>query len=323
MLRVFPFRLSGLSRTADRVTEQAVRRLTGHNYQVAKAYYFRKLRREDNRYDAPPLLIHQMGKVGSSTVTKSLKAAKINRHIYHTHFLTPALIESYEQKRKSYLSTEKEGDLKHIWQYEYLHTLIKQGLNGKKWPVVTLVRDPVARNLSDFFEHIEVVASDSERWWQLRSIEYEYEITIEDNDLTGLIEIFFEKYDHDTPMRFFDREIKDIFKVDLLAGDFPSEKGYKVYHGTEADVLLLKLEHLNACFSAAFKEFLNIDDLPLINANVSTNKDFGDLYQRFQDRISFPETYIDKMYASKVAQHFYSEAELARFKARWSGKGAG
>ena len=34
-----------------------------------------------------------MGKVGSTSVTESLKAANIDRHIYHIHFLRPDLID--------------------------------------------------------------------------------------------------------------------------------------------------------------------------------------------------------------------------------------
>jgi len=196
--------------------------------------------------------------------------------------------------------------------------LIERGLNGEKWKIVTLVRDPIARNISDFFEHIELVPSEVDQQQKLRSIEYDFEITITNNNLDELIEIFFKKYKHDIAMGYFDRELKGTFNIDLFASEFPTVKGYKVYRGKEVDVLLIRLEDLDDCFTEAIKEFLDIEDIPLVNKNVSQQKDYADIYQMFKDAICLPESYLDQMYSSKFARHFYSETELVRFRAKWS-----
>ncbi|MEW5817129.1 MAG: putative capsular polysaccharide synthesis family protein [Spirochaetota bacterium] len=320
MLRILQSNRLNIGRWAFRLPKRVIRRLVQENYYTARAYYHHQLHRLDNQYKYPPLLVHQMGKVGSSSVTQSLKAAKIDRHIYHTHFLTSELINRYEQQRKGYLGTPREGDLRHIWQYQHLRKLIERGLNGEKWKIVTLVRDPVARNLSDFFEHIEVMFSAGNQQ-KLKSIEYDYEIIIADNNFDELIELFFERHNQDVPMEFFDRELKGVFNIDVFSSDFPTDRGYKVYREKEVDVLLIKVENLNDCFTEAIKELLNIDGVSLVSVNVGGEKEYANIYQMVKESIRFPESYLDRMYSSEFARHFYSEAEIERFKLKWQSVG--
>ena len=303
-----------------RLRERTIEQLAHTNYNTAKTYYHYKLRRTDARYKKPPLLVYQMGKVGSSSVSQSLKKAKIDRHIYHVHFLRPERVAEYEEKRRDFFGTPREGDLKHIWQYQHLNEQLKHGLNGKKWKIITLVRDPVARNLSTFFENIEMIPSESGQQQKLISVEYDFEITIENNNLDGLIELFFEKCRHDTPIIYFDREFKDVLNIDLFASRFPTEKGYKIYNEKEFDILLIRLENLNNCFTEAIKEFLNIDDVLLISRNIGSQKDYANLYQMFRNSIALPESYTDKLYSSRFAKYFYSDAEIEQFRTRWSRK---
>ena len=102
-------------------------------------------------------------------------------------------------------------------------------------------------------------------------------------------------------MSYFDRELKGIFNIDLFDSNFPTSKGYKIYREKEADadVLLIRLENLNDCFTEAIKEFLSVDNLTLVLRHVGSEKEYADIYQMFKDTICFPESYIDKIYSSK------------------------
>jgi hypothetical protein len=301
------------------VPGKVIKALAQKNYYTARAYFHRTLRRVDHRYEEPPLLVYQMGKVGSSSVTRTLRMANIGRNIYHIHFLKPELIDEYEKKRRSYLSTKREGDLRHIWQYQHLSKELKRGWNGKRWKIVTLIRDPIARNLSAFFEHVELLPSDSPRQKRLKSIEYEYEVTVTDNNLDELIEIFFKKFPHESPFTYFDREFKGVLGIDLFAGEFPKSKGYKCYREKQFDILLIRLEDLNACWSDAIEEFLGIYNVALVQANISADKEYFDIYRTFKDSIQLPQAYIDKMYSSRFSRHFYTDQELGQFERGWSG----
>ena len=41
------------------------------------------------------------------------------------------------------------------------------------------------------------------------------------------------------------------------------------------------------------------------------------IYQRFKTEIRLPDGYLERMYSSRLAQHFYSPAEIAAFQAHW------
>ncbi len=47
-----------------------------------------------NQFMHPPILIYQMGKVGSNTVHKTLLASGIQNPVFHVHFLTKEKIYS-------------------------------------------------------------------------------------------------------------------------------------------------------------------------------------------------------------------------------------
>lgn len=293
-------------------------RLAESNYYSARAWYKHTLHRSRRHYKGPPLLIYQMGKVGSSTVRRSLRAIELDMPIYHVHFLTQNRITETEAKRKKHFRTERYSYLKRPWLYQYLRKQIDRGLNGRKWKIVTLTREPIARNISTFFENLEVKLLDPGDQYEIKSDYYDIDPTVVKlDDMQGLTSLFFDRLNHDSPLVFFDRELKGVFGIDLFASDFPKSKGYKIYEGEQADVLLIRLENLNKCAHEAFKRFLDVEGFTMINTNIGRKKDYALIYQRFNDSIALPDTYINKMYGSKYMRHFYSEEEIERFEAKW------
>ena len=272
------------------------------------------------RYKEPPLIIYQMGKVGSRTICNSLETLNLDMPIYHTHGLTRSYIAEREIRSKRYFGKE-ESNYIHLnvpWKSQYLRKLIDRGFGGKKCKVVTLVRDPIAVNIAGFFERIDKVDyKDFKRVFTIKSIKDEYEFTGRIDDMESLKQLFFEKYTHDEPLTFYDCEFKSVFGIDVFECEFPRSEGYKIYEGEHADVLLIRLESLNECAQKAFKEFLHIEGFTLININIGSEKDYAYLYQKFKELVALPDTYIDEMYNSKYTQHFYSEDEIGRFKTRW------
>jgi len=300
---------------------RVVKQLRQRNYTFAKAYYQYKLYRSSLRYKGSPLLIYQMGKVGSVTILRSLEALELDMPIYHTHFLSQHLVDEEEKRRRKYFGTHQAKgpgwqDPRRPWLNQYLRNQIKKGSKDKKWKIVTLVRDPISRNTSAFFQSLELKRLDYDHQYQAKSF-FGFETIVDLEDLGPFITIFFEKSDHDTPLVFFDRELKDTFGIDVYSSAFPKSKGYKIYEEERADVLLIRLENLDECAQDAFKEFLGIDGFTLTNKNVAGDKPYRALYQRFLDSIVLPDSYLDRMYTSKYARHFYSEEEINKFKAKW------
>ena len=132
-----------------------------------------------------------------------------------------------------------------------------------------------------------------------------------------LRDLFFDRLNHDSPLVFFDRELKGVFGVDVFASEFPKSKGYKIYEDEKADVLVIRLESINDCAEEAFKDFLDINNFTLVNTNIGREKIYASIYKEFKETINLPVSYLDKFYNSKYMRHFYSEAEIEKFRAKW------
>jgi hypothetical protein len=259
-----------------------------------------------------------MGKVGSSTIQRSLKALNLDIPIFHVHYLSKSRVAELERERRKYFRTEKYGLLKRPWMYQYLREELNNRYDGRKWKIISLTRDPVRRNLSAFFENLEFKQISEQNEFEVKSDYYNIDpIILKDKDLERLMTLFFERFKHDSPLDFFDRELKSVFGIDVYSSDFSKTKGYKIYTGEKADAMVIKLEKLNQCVRRAFKEFLNLENFTLTNTNIGNQKEYAAVYAQFKDSITLPEHYIDKMYQSKYMQHFYSDDEIKRLRYKW------
>ena len=184
--------------------------------------------------------------------------------------------------------------------------LNKRSASLKNYKVVTLVRDPIATNISGFFQNADL-------WLpELKSTPH-----LSATDLKRISARFFSEYPHEVPLKWFDMELKRVFEIDVFSEPFPKSKGYQIYAGKKADVLLLRLESLESCGREAFREFLHFEDFTLKEANTADKKAYASTYHQFSDNLTIPESYLDLMYGSKYAQHFYSSVELEAFKIKW------
>jgi hypothetical protein len=295
----------------------AIDAVCSHDDRLARVWYRYGLERDERRHAGRPVIVYQMGKVGSTTVRQSLAASHIGRKVYHTHTLHPELNESIEQQRKEYPPEHRTAALQRVWRNQYLYERVAAGASSEPWKVITLVREPVARNIGTFFQHVEVLDED-EAAWHVRALSYEFELTVPKGDLEPLARMFFERCRHDQALNFFDREFKGLWGIDVFAEPFPKEQGFQTYGNGRMDVLLLRLEDLNRCGAQALGDFLKRPPVPIVSKNVGGDKPYAELYSLFKKRIELPGWYLDKMYGSRLATHFYTPAELERFRERWS-----
>ena len=293
-----------------------VRHLAEQNYYTAKALWKWGQRRSMQAYGGQPIINYQMGKVGSSTVQASLVALGLDQPVYHVHFLNPVRVRQIEQQRRKYFRTERYGRLRRPWLYEFLYEQIQR--KDRRWKLVTLVREPIARNISTFFENLEVTEKADATAYAVKSAYYGFDIEVALERPDPLIELFFERLVHERPLRYFNDEIRTVFGIDVFDSEFPRERGFKIYQGDSADLLLVRLENLDQCAATAFKEFLGVDGFSLVSANVASGKVYAPLYRAFKRSICLPQDYIDGMYDSKYTRQFYSDEEIQQFRRRWA-----
>ena len=224
-----------------------VGRLRYRSYRLAKAYYHLALLRMQRRDREPPILVYQMGKVGSRTVLASLREAGTAARIFHVHVLTREGIEREERLHRA--NWRGDARANHVWKSQHLRRRLEDPSDETRWDVVTLVRDPVARNVSSFFQI-------GERALGLDLGPDQPAVSVEE-----LTRRFLEDFDgHDTPLTWFDDELAPVFGIDVFTRPFPYEQGFDIYEGDRARVRLLRLEDLSASAATAFDRFLGLEN---------------------------------------------------------------
>jgi hypothetical protein len=170
---------------------------------------------------------------------------------------------------------------------------------------ITLVREPVANNISMFFQIIDqYLGMDRER---------------SDCAIDELIDVFIRSYMHSRPLTWLDAEIKPHFGIDVYQTAFPIDRGYTVLSRGRIRLLVLRCELDDQAKEKAIADFLGLEHFEIVRSNVASDKHYASQYAEFKQRIRLPPALLDQMYESKYARHFYSAAEREQFRARWSG----
>ena len=254
-----------------------------------------------------PIIVYQVGKVGSRTVLSSLQKAYQNLHldvpIHHVHVLEN-LDELEQNIRKSFANPV--DNLAYIRKSKELRKKIDS--NPKQnWKLISLVREPVARNVGSFFQNLSEYIPDWKERYNSGNL-----------SLDELQECFLNNQSiHIAADWWFDKQLKPLFGIDVFESVFPTNVGYKIYRASpRASLLLIRLEDLNACVGHAMFEFLRLDDFKLYNSNISDEKDYAELYQAFKEK-PLPDEYLERMYSTRSARHFYSPDEREQFAKRW------
>ena len=287
-------------------------------YPTAKAAYMWRQGRKYKAYGRGPILILQMGKVGSRSVKAGLVAKMPDRPIYHAHFLSRERTARTEKQRREFFRTERHSYLTRPWLNQFLLRTFQKHRDNHTWKLITLTREPVGRNISAFFENLYVVPLENDGEFEISSAYYRIEPTsVSVDDTSKLSQLFFDRAQHDSPLRFFDREIKDIFEIDVIDSGFSIEKGYEIYCVGRVELLVLKLEELAQIAGAAFSEFLGIDDFQLMNENIAAKKVYAPLYEAFKKDVVIDPTYADRLFESDYMRTFYSAEEIRDARYKW------
>jgi hypothetical protein len=255
-----------------------------------------------------PVVIFQSGKVGSSSVQASLQRKYedlwVTTPVYHAHILEniDARMEFVRQNRAVPTAT-----IKMLANSRKLRQKIDSDLN-QVWNVINLVRDPVAIKVSALFQTLhEYIPGWKERFQsgQLTLDDLEYNLLNKHEFGTGGFE------------SWYDSQIKPMWGIDIFASPFAREDGYQIYHQGRTNLIVIRLEDLNRVAERAFEDFLGIKGLNIINTNLGERKRYAELYEQFKQR-PLPANYVDAIYASRFARHFYTDSEIEQFRQKWT-----
>ena len=254
----------------------------------------------------PPIFVYQMGKVGSSSVERSLKVRGIRNPVYHVHFFSDARIASAERYYRSINARLP----RHLKRSKALREKADRNEIGS-WKIITLVRDPVAREISNVFQNMRDFNPDL--------------IDANGNIKTKLVADFlthrFSTFDEETDFActWFDKEIRIAFDVDVFSYDFDLAQGYQLIRKGNVEVLVLRMEDLNKRFEEAMAEFLGCEKrIELRKRNLAKNKPYHDVYKSVIGDIRLSRPVCEKIYASNYVRHFYSKEMIEELVTKWT-----
>lgn len=229
-------------------------------------------------YQSPGVIVYQPGKVGSNTVYAGLEKYEV-----------PCL----------HLHTMKYFGNNQFLIKDYLRN------SGSKIKIITLVREPIARDIAFYFE-----------WMSHRFIRSE----LVKKDIVKGLEEFLER-EEDSPyteeFAWFDDEIKELTGIDIFQHSFDRERGFGIIREGKWEILIIKLEKLNEV-AEIIGEFVGVPGLRLESMNVGTEKLYRYTYAEAKKRLVISERMLKKYYYDNTRlSHFYTDNEIENFKRKY------
>ncbi|MGQ0832491.1 MAG: putative capsular polysaccharide synthesis family protein [Microthrixaceae bacterium] len=268
-----------------------LRRVARRSYPLTKWRLLRRMERE--RGD--PIVVFCMGKTASSAIYRAVRDA-VDRPVYKIHLLDPGSVARAEG---AYRRSAPADRPRHV--FHAAHLMRHLPTTDQPWDVITLVREPVMRTASDFFQS-------GRRTGLLR----------DDKDLPERLVRFAATQGIPRSVSWFDAEFALSLGVDVYAHPFDPAVGYGVIEAPTARVLILRQESLDVA-PRAIAEFLGLSAaLAIDRENEASTKEYRVAYEAVLREARFPAAVLDAAYESRFARHFYSADELARFRQRWA-----
>ena len=239
------------------------------------------------------ILVYTLGKVGSSTVAKTIKEVSPDAIVFQPHFLSNHYLTKILPKSNHY-----EFNIKVARQ---VNNTLKIYSNNKI-KIITLVREPIERDISNVFQNPEDFIGNN---------------SLLNMTSKELVNIYKSKENYDYTLNWFDNEFKQYTKIDLFKKNIDNTKKYFMFYEKEFDILLIKLEYLNDVGPKVLSEFLNINIERMANANEGNTKQSYELQKSFKKEYVPSKEILHEVFSSKYMQFFYSENEIISFRRKY------
>lgn len=264
--------------------------------------------------ETPPVLVYQMGKVGSTSVWETLTRSALPNPLYKVHYLSDQGIEEGGSVFSHLLGVP--GTLPHSDAVREVRELLAAEPDHP-WKVVSLVRDPIARDVSSFvqivhFAHPELTQP-----------------TVQEEKIARAASVQFLMYREAESYhsRWFDMEVRQTFGIDVF--DTPFDHDTKRLHVSRGnvDLMVLRLEDLDETLPGNLAWFLGVPPESIRGTYASSRHPEKvapaydrDVYRRIVRQVRVPRARSKPVYESRFARHFYTPDEIDRFAARWAGE---
>jgi hypothetical protein len=235
-----------------------------------------------------PVVVYQMGKVASSTIEATLTQVP-SIVVFRTHGLARSVdVSSPGQARRE------------LESWLVYHRIIVPKLPAK---VVTLVRDPISRNVSAYFQNLDQL-------WGMDNAHARL-------SMEQIIEGFFQKQPHERALNWFDREFKAILGVDVYAHPFDLAEGFQHLQQQSLQILILKTSLDDQIKARELGRLVGTNNLSFVQKNLGAEKSYSAVYDQFVRSIQLPDEYVKGMLEHRFTQHFFSPSEIDAIRRKW------
>jgi len=253
-------------------------------------------------FNQPPIIILTPGKVGSSSVYSTLKNETQNQ-VFHIHNFSE---EGIKKSEIDHLTSNRKSKPLHL----IVSKILRKKLSNYKGKllIITIIREPISREISSFFQNTELHKD------VLENRKLEIDIDKAQTMLSQELESDICK----SLKEWFDLEIYNNFGIDVFSTSFDYEKKYSISQGKNTSHLLLKMEDLDEVFPKAIQEFLNIDQpIHITSTNIGDKKHYANIYKDIKGNIKLKPQKIDQIVNSDYFQQFYAQDQTKILK-KWA-----
>jgi hypothetical protein len=270
-------------------------------YTASKQSFFETLDWETRQLH----VVFAQGKTGTSTIAAGLKRAGLHP-VFQIHTLEPRVHTKVEA---DYARHVADPYPRHVWEAQWLRMHLPAPEHP--WMLVTSVRDPIARIVSRFFQ-------------QKSRFGAELDLSAVDALVAELSAQFQGASERlgGAGWDWFEAELKGVLGMSVYDVPFDPEVGFGTIATDYVKALFLRGESLDkapAALTSMFGGGRSVElKVELKPENVSTDKDYATLYQAVLDRFRPPASYVERVYETRMARHFYSGDELEGFRRHWT-----
>ncbi len=271
------------------------------------AWFFRdriRFQRFVKKSDLPVVLCYSMGKVGSTSIFKTLKRTKFAGGTQHLHFLNSG---SIPEVRDIHRRAGFRGDPAHL-KAARLFIKVRSEISPSRLVIITAVRDPVGFAISNFFQNpyffrdfkLPLVQDNAEeiKWYIENSV-------LEPNSSS------FQYWNN-----WLVNELERVFNFKFFDHPFDQNKGWSVIQSDRAKIGCIQMEMLNEGFPNLAMSLVG-EEINLTDRTANSRAHFHQYYRELVRRISVPKESLELIYQSPFVRYFYSNEQIEQFIRKW------
>lgn len=248
------------------------------------------------------VLTHSQGKVGSSAMYDALMVDNPvpNSVVMHSHVIRSASDPRVKAVR------HRITPRRTAYTTQILYPLIRDRLSGSRnFVVISAVRDPIDRAISDFFQNLE-------RYTPNRQYPRPGEHTVED-----YLGWFDSAYEVTRGSLWFDEQFNGLFGLNFYDTPFDQSTGYLVVESPRVKAGIIRFDRIPDGWPG-FSEKLLGRRIELVRSNEAKTKAYGHVYGDFRAQLRLDRAILEEIYSAPHVLYFYTKEEREAAINKWA-----